>query len=138
HSDVGSVGVGGTASYSGGTFSVSGSGADVWGSADAFHFAYQSLSGDGQIIARVASIQNVNSWSKAGVMIRGSLASNAAYAFMLVSPGKGTAFQYRTAAGASAASIAGGGATAPYWVAVVRSGSTVTAYQSSNGSSWTP
>ena len=54
--DVGAVGVAGSASYSNGTFTVSGSGDDVWGTADAFHYAYQSLSGDGQIVARVASV----------------------------------------------------------------------------------
>jgi PLD-like domain len=99
HAGVGAVGVAGSASYSSGTFSVTGSGADIWGSADAFHTAYQSLTGDGQMVARVASLSNVASWTKAGVMIRSSLA--------------------------------------PYWVKIVRSGSTVTGYTSSNGSTWT-
>lgn len=135
--DVGAVGVAGSASYSGGVYSVSGSGADVWGTADAFHYAYQSLAGDGQIVARVASVQNTASWSKAGVMIRGGLTANAPFAFMLVSAGKGTAFQYRTSAGASAASITGNTATAPAWVKLVRHGNTITASQSANGSNWT-
>jgi PLD-like domain len=135
--DVGSVGVAGSASYSNGVFAINGAGADIWGTADAFHYAYQSLSGDGQIVARVASVANVNAWTKAGVMIRDSLASNAAMAIMLVSPSKGTALQYRTSIGASAAHIAGPVATAPYWVKIVRSGNTITGYASSDGSSWT-
>jgi phosphatidylserine/phosphatidylglycerophosphate/cardiolipin synthase-like enzyme len=137
HQDIGSVGVAGSASYSSGTFSINGAGADIWGTADALHYAYQSLSGNGQIVARVASVSNVAAWTKAGVMIRGSLASNAAMAIMLVSPSKGTALQYRASAGASAASIAGPLVTAPYWVKIVRSGNTITGYVSSNGSSWT-
>jgi len=137
HQDIGSVGVAGSASYSSGTFAINGAGADIWGTADALHYAYQSLSGDGQIVARVASVANVAAWTKAGVMIRGSLASNAAMAIMLVTPSKGTALQYRTSAGGSAASIAGPFATAPYWVKIVRSGNTITGYVSSNGSSWT-
>jgi len=135
--DVGSVGLAGDASYGGATFSVSGSGADIWGSADAFHFASQSMTGDGELVARVASVANVNSWTKAGVMIRGSLAANAPFALMLVSPGKGTAFQYRASAGAAAASAAGPAVHAPYWVRIVRAGSTITGYTSSNGASWT-
>jgi hypothetical protein len=135
--DVGSVGVAGDASYGGGTFTVSGSGADIWGSADAFHFASQSMTGDGELVARVASVANVNSWTKAGVMIRGSLSANAPFALMLVSAGKGTAFQYRTAAGSAAASAAGPGAAAPYWVRIVRAGSTITGYTSSTGTAWT-
>jgi hypothetical protein len=137
HQDVGAVGVAGSASYSGGVFAINGAGADIWGTADAFHYAYQSLSGNGQITARVASVANVNAWTKAGVMIRGSLASNAAMAIMLVSPSKGTALQYRTSNGGSAANIAGPNVTAPYWVRMVRSGNTITASVSSNGSSWT-
>ena len=50
---------------------------------------------------------------------------------------KGTAFQYRTGAGASAASFTGNAAAAPTWVKLVRHGNTITASQSANGSSWT-
>ena len=51
-----------------GTYSVTGAGADIWGTADAFRFVYQPLSGDGQIVARVATVQNTNAWVKAGVI----------------------------------------------------------------------
>jgi phosphatidylserine/phosphatidylglycerophosphate/cardiolipin synthase-like enzyme/regulation of enolase protein 1 (concanavalin A-like superfamily) len=136
-SDIGAVGVPGVSSSQGGTFTVAGSGADVWGTADAFRYTYQSLTGDGQIVARVASLAPVNSWSKAGVMIRNSLAANSAYAFMIISVAKGSVFQYRASTGASAASIAGTAVAPPYWVRIVRSGNTITGYQSANGSSWT-
>jgi len=137
HRDVGSVGVAGSASCNSGTYTVLGSGDDVWGADDAFHYAYQTLSGDGQIVARVASVASVSGWTKAGVMIRSGLAANAAYAFMIVSAGKGTVFQYRAAAGASAASTTAVAGTAPTWVKLVRHGSTITAYRSGNGTSWT-
>ena len=52
-------------------------------------YAYKTLTGDGSIVARVVSEQNVANWTKAGVMIRNSLSPSAAQAFMLVSPGKG-------------------------------------------------
>jgi phosphatidylserine/phosphatidylglycerophosphate/cardiolipin synthase-like enzyme len=134
--DIGSVGVAGSSSYGGGTFTVSGSGADVWGTSDAFRFTYQPLSGDGQIVARVASVAVVNSWSKAGVMIRNSLSASSAYAFMVVSAAKGTVFQYRTGSGVSAASVTGTTAAAAYFVKIVRAGTTITGYQSPNGNSW--
>jgi hypothetical protein len=50
--DVGSVSVGGSASYSGGVFTVQGAGyqiASAPGTSDTFHFAYQPLSGNGTI-----------------------------------------------------------------------------------------
>src|SRR6185503_18450777 len=45
--DVGSVGVAGSASANSGVFSVVGSGADIGGTADSFHFVSQTLTGDG-------------------------------------------------------------------------------------------
>src|SRR4029079_16877206 len=95
--DIGTTGAIGSSTFSSGTFTVSGAGADVWGAADALQYAYVPLSGDGTIVARIGSIQFVNNWTKAGVMIRSSLAPSAAQAFMLVAaaPVKGVNFQRR-------------------------------------------
>jgi hypothetical protein len=135
--DIGAVGVAGSASANSGTFSVTGSGADIWGTADALHYAYQQFSGDFDAIARVATVQPVNAWTKAGVMIRGSLAANSAQGFMLVSSSKGTAFQRRVSAGNSSTNTAGPGGTAPAWVKLSRRGGSISAYQSTNGTNWT-
>jgi PLD-like domain len=139
HADVGATGAAGAASFSNGTFTVAGAGADVWGTADAFHYAYRTLNGDGTIVARVASVQNVNAWTKAGVMMRDSLSSSSAHGFMLVaaSASKGTPFQRRTSDGNITVSTSGAFVSAPYWVKLVRAGSVITAYESSNGTSWT-
>ena len=73
--DIGAVGATGSATYSSGTFTVIGSGIDLWGTADALRYVYQPISGDCTIIARVATIQNTMPWAQAGVMIRESLAA---------------------------------------------------------------
>ena len=135
--DVGDVGTAGSASATNGTFVVKGAGADIWGTADAFHFAYRPLSGDGTIVARVASIDGSAAWTKAGVMIRAATDAGSAHAFMLVSTGKGFAFQRRTSNGAASAHTSGGPGTAPRWVKLTRAGNVITAYSSTNGSSWT-
>ncbi|MFO8006366.1 MAG: PA14 domain-containing protein, partial [Candidatus Brocadiia bacterium] len=135
--DVGSPGAAGSAGYSAGTFTIEGDGNDIWGSSDNFHFVYQSLSGDGEIEARVASQENTNSWAKAGVMIRESLTGGSTHAMMVVTPGNGTAFQRRTSTGGSSSHTAGSSVSAPYWVRLTRSGDTFTGYESSDGSSWT-
>src|SRR6185436_6045331 len=114
-----------------------GAGADVWGTADAFGYVYRPLTGDGWIVARVASVQNTASWAKAGVMIRDSLDASAAQAFMLVSYSKGLAFQRRTMTGGDSSSTAGPLAAAPYWVKLERIGSTFNAYSSPDGTTWT-
>jgi regulation of enolase protein 1 (concanavalin A-like superfamily) len=135
--DVGNVGAAGSVSSAGGTFTVRGAGADVWGSVDAFHFGWQTLVADGEIVARVASVSGSDAWTKAGVMIRQSLDAGAAHAFMLVSTGKGLAFQRRTVTGGTSTHTSGGAGTAPRWVKLTRQGDVITASVSSNGTSWT-
>ena len=87
--DIGAPAVSGSSSYdqSTGSFTVHAAGTDIWGTADQFHFVYQTLTGDGTITARVDSLSYADAWSKAGVMIRSSLSADAAHGFALVSAG---------------------------------------------------
>ncbi len=128
----------GSGFYSNGLFTVKGAGADIWNAADSFRFVYlTSTSANFTMIARVVSVQNVNAWSKAGVMIRDSLNAGAANAFIAVTPGNGVTFQYRLSDNGNSANDDVGGLTAPYWVKLVGSGGTFTGYSSPNGTSWT-
>jgi hypothetical protein len=135
--DVGAVGAAGSASGSGSSFTVSGAGADIWGSADAFRYAWLSLSGDGSIVAQVKTLQYVADWTKAGVMMRASLSPGSQQAMMLVSANKGLAFQRRVTAGGLSTHTSGGSGKAPYFVKLTRSGHTFTASRSTDGTSWT-
>jgi hypothetical protein len=134
--NIGSVGVSGGYSYDSGTasYSVRGSGADIWGTSDSFHFVYQAVSGDCEIVARVASVQPTDPWAKAGVMIRESANANARNAFMLLSAANGTSFQRRTNAGSSSTSTKYSPPRAPYWVKLVRNGNKFSGYRSDGGS----
>ena len=134
--DIGNVGQAGSASYASGAFTLNGSGDDIWNVADAFHFAYQPLNGDGSIMTRVTSIANTDSWAKAGVMIRESLDANARHAMVAVTAGNGVAFQRRTTTGGSSEHTAGAVISAPYWVKLTRTGNAFTAYQSVDGTNW--
>ncbi len=138
--DIGAVGTARGASVydsAASAFTVTGGGADIWGTADAFHYAYTTLSGDGRLEARVRTVDAAAPWTKAGVMIRDSLDPASAHALMLVSAGKGTAFQRRALAGGVTTSTSGGLLAAPRWVRVERSGTTLTAFQSADGVAWT-
>ncbi len=135
--DIGTLGISGNASYSNDVFTVAGAGADIQGTADAFRFVYTSASGNCTIIARVVSVQNIDAWSKAGVMIRESLAANAANAFVALTPGNGVTWQYRSSAGGSTTYNNTTGLSAPCWVKLVRSGNTLTGYRSPDGTNWT-
>ncbi len=135
--DIGSPGLAGSAGYSAGVFAVSGSGADIEDVSDQFHYVYQTLSGDGTIQARVATLQNTDAWAKAGVMIRETAAAGSKHAMMAVTPGNGSVFQRRTTTGGSTTTTFGPAVAAPYWVRVVRSGSTFSGYVSGDGVGWT-
>jgi regulation of enolase protein 1 (concanavalin A-like superfamily) len=134
--DVGATGLAGSASYSTGTFTVKGAGADIWGAADGFFYVSQSVSGDVQIVARVASIENTNTYAKAGVMLRASTAADAAHVILDVRPAGGVEFMTRTAAGAQTTFVAGDAQPAPAWLKLSRTGTSVSGYVSSDGTSW--
>ena len=126
-SDVGSVGVAGSYTLSNGTFTVNGSGTDIWGTADAFQFVSQPLNGDGSITARVVSQTGTSFWAKAGVMFRETLAVGSSFAAVEVTPGNGAVLQARTTTGSYAVSTQGPTTIkAPYWVRVVRAGNVFT------------
>jgi glucose/arabinose dehydrogenase len=133
---IGSVGIAGSAGYNNGTFTISASGSDIWNTADAFRYVYQPVNGNVEIRARVTGITNTNAWAKAGVMIRETLNGNSKHAMVVVTPGNGVAFQRRTSTGGASTHTASTGAV-PYWVRLVRSGNTFTAYRSSTGTTWT-
>jgi regulation of enolase protein 1 (concanavalin A-like superfamily) len=94
------------------------------------------MTGDGQIIARVAGVENSNAWAKAGVMIRADLSPGSPHALMIVTPAKGNNFQRRLIAGGTSYTTTGALVTAPYWVKLTRAGNTFTGFQSVDGVTW--
>ena len=139
NSDIGAVATSGSATYDSisGVFSVNASGADIWDSADEFHYIYQSFDGDGEIIARVQSLVNTNAWAKAGIMFRESLDADSKNTSFVVSVSNGLSFQRRTSTGGTTESSKGADHSAPVWVKMIRSGNEFTASYSEDGSSWT-
>ncbi|HSY74028.1 MAG TPA: PQQ-dependent sugar dehydrogenase [Dongiaceae bacterium] len=136
HMDIGSIGLKGKADYLNGQFNLLASGADIWENADAFHFACTPLDGDGQIVARVASMQYTDPWAKAGVMFRENLSPGSRHASMLVTAQGGSAFQWRAAENDSTGSTDGPATILPRWMKLVRAGNVFTGYISADGESW--
>ena len=135
--DVGSVGIPGSATFLDGTFSLKGSGSDIWETADGCHFISQSLSGDFVITARLASMANTDYWAKAGLMVRESYATGSRNVSLLVTPeGGGTRQQWRSSTGGSTSDYQLSGSNAPLWLRIVRSGNTFTGWQSDDGLTW--
>jgi len=125
---------GGSAEVIDGTWTVSGDGADVWGSIDEFQYVYTEMTGDVDVIARVVSNgTGSNTWAKGGVMIRETTALDSKHMIMALtgSDGGGIAFQGRPVTGDRSNSFHGDiTAAPPHWVRLTREGNTITAYHS--------
>jgi hypothetical protein len=120
-----------------GSFVMSASGADIWGTADEFRFLHKPLNGNGSIIARVDSILETNGWAKAGVMIRESLLAGSKHATVAVTPQQGVSFQRRTFTNADSEQHNQTPIEAPHWVKLTRTGNTFKAEHSTDGVTWT-
>ncbi len=139
--DVGAVGLQGSASVdSSGNWTVQGSGADIWGTSDAFQFVHQTVASSGSLLARVDAMENasgtINPFAKAGVMIRASLDPSAAMAILDLKPDGSIEFMTRGSNGASVIFIATASVSFPQWLRLEWSGGTVTASISSDATSW--
>ena len=117
---------------------------------DGYYFVRQPLAGNGSVTASVTSlaglityppshpnaiVPGVVPWAKAGVIIEPSTRQGSAYAAVMVTGSHGVRMQYdytRDLAGlpgrVSAAS--------PRWLRLIRSGDTLTGYQSADGTHW--
>ncbi len=135
--DIGSPGAAGGQSLSGSTWTVQGAGADIWSTADAFHFVWQSLGGDGTVSARVLSQSNTDLWAKAGVMARQGTDAGAPYYAAYLTPGNGINVQYRATSGANAVQLVGVAGSTPAYLRVGRVGNVFTTYTSGDGVNWT-
>jgi hypothetical protein len=120
-----------------GSFTMSSSGSDIWNGSDEFRFAYKRLSANGVLAAKVDSIGNTNTWAKAGVMIRETLAPGSKFAYVAVTPGQGVSFGWRQFADdPTCSSVTQAGVAAPQWVKLTRTGDNFTAQYSADGQTW--
>ena len=127
--DIGSPLVSGDSSFDPATnaFTITASGSDIWGTTDQFHFVYQQVSGDVDIVARVDSLLHADAWSKAGVMIHSSLSPATISLAASASDPDGTVARVEFHAGST---LLGTDTTAPYafsWTGVPAGSYTVTA-----------
>ncbi|MFZ1085440.1 MAG: hypothetical protein WAN35_10780 [Terracidiphilus sp.] len=103
HGDLGTVLHAGSAQYDAarGTYTLTGSGENIWFTGDAFQFAWNQVSGDVALSAEIAfPEQGGNPHRKAVLMIRQSLDADSVYADVALHGAGLTSLQYRDAQGA--------------------------------------
>jgi hypothetical protein len=135
--DVGAPAQPGATLYDNGTYTITAGGADIGGTSDQFHFAYNSWDADGSIVARVASLANTNAAAKAGLMFRSGTPAGAAFVGVFVTPGVGLTLLTRPTDGAATGQSTLFGFPAPRFLKLTRAGDQLTAFHSPNGVTWT-
>jgi hypothetical protein len=99
---------------------------------DTLYLVHQPLTGDGTLVARVGSQTDSEELARAGIMVKASTTGGAPYASIAVTPRHGVRWQT-----GFTADVPGSTGPAPRWLKLVRSGGTVTGYESADGQSWT-
>jgi ABC-type transport system involved in multi-copper enzyme maturation permease subunit len=123
---------------------------------DSFYFVHQALRGNASLTVRVTSLtgryspnggigpganpaQNFTSglqpWAKAGILVKASTRQGSAYAAVMVTGSHGVRMQYNYTQ--DTPGLPGAvSAASPRWLRLVRSGDTVTGYDSADGRQW--
>lgn len=121
-----------------------GTGLDIQGTNDRFRFDYFSLTGNGEIKARMLSLSDPTGafGNKAGLMIRSSLARDAAHISLLESrqtnPDESSLRSlFRLTDGGDSTNNYVQGYDVPQWMRIARTGNTFVAYTSVDGTAWT-
>ncbi len=121
--------------------------------ADSYQFVDQPLTSDGTLTARVTSLSGLigngpanvapslahtrpelEAWAKAGILVTSSTKQGSPYAAIMATGSHGIRFQYnytRDQPGTITNS-------SPRWLRLTRTGDTLTGYDSTNGTAWTP
>jgi hypothetical protein len=146
--DVGAVSLPGRSAAVGDSIVVLGDGTDVWGTADAFRFVHQPVSGDTAISAHLSTGEKTypviaytsttpDAFAKAGLMLRESLGAGSPSVIVDVKPNGEIEFMVRYAAGEPTIYLGGAdtGST-DLWLSLRRTGNSVSAAYSADGHMW--
>src|SRR5438067_2515889 len=108
HSDLGTVLHSGSATYdsSNKTYTLVGSGENMWATTDAFQFAWKKISGDMEISADISFLNSGgNEHKKAVLMLRQSLDADSVYADVALHGNGLTSLQYRDEKGGTTSEV---------------------------------
>jgi hypothetical protein len=154
NADVGSPQMAGSATPIGSGWDLIAGGADIWETADQFHFVFREISGDFDVAVRVESFTPAHLYSKTGLMMRESLDTASAHVMFLVfsndEPRNNNLgayeMQFRPKAGDNCQAIYPAvlppappefpAAFPNCWLRVARRGNLFSAYASTDGKTW--
>lgn len=139
--DIGNVGTSGQSDETAlGHYTVRGSGYDIWGTFDAFHYMYFETSGDVIFTVLVEGLEadNDEAWAKGGIMFRESLDKQGSHYSMFLSAGNGLANQYRNCRGCGTSHWGVRSSFSSVWLRVEKVGNVLKSfYRPVSSTAWT-
>jgi len=131
--DIGNVGLEGNTMEDNGVFHITGSGNDIWGYEDQFHFKSYPASGDIDVSVHISSFAGiVNQHAKAGIMLRSDISPDATYVFNILTGSDGIYNHHRRSKG-KYASHTGRYETSPSqtsaWLRILKKGEKIEYYR---------
>ncbi|MDE3183665.1 MAG: T9SS type A sorting domain-containing protein [Bacteroidota bacterium] len=137
--DIGYVAYPGDVCVNNGVYTISSSGSDIWGRADAFHYLFQQvITDETELTLRVVSIKNTDPNAKCGIMFRKNLDPGSPYVFLSLVPSNKIYLQQRTAQSTNSFNVESPVTeTAPYWLRIYNKGNNYVSYISPDGNNWT-
>jgi TolB protein len=136
HTDVGSVLHAGSVQYDPAkkTYTITGSGENMWSTADAFQFVWKKISGDVTLTADISFLTTTgNQHKKAVLMLRQNLEANSVYADVALHASGLTSLQFRDETGAITREIQAN-VSAPTRVRIAKRGEYIYMSVSADGS----
>ena len=128
--DIGAPPLAGSASLSGGIYTVRGCGIDIWNTSDQFNFDSASLTGDVTITVHVDSQANTSYWAKSGIMMRSTLAAGSPFIGVYENPNNQVEMQWRDTLGGAAnyKNYQSGPTGSLKWLKLVKTGAAYAAF----------
>jgi len=148
HAQLESVDIGdaaknpGSTEFKNGTYTIKGSGHDIWDTADGFRFAYTKVSGNFEAGVHQVSIELKNEWAKGGINARQSVDPGAVNALVIVTGGGGGGCEItwrKTKDGVSEEFLSvapGNWKDGECWLKLTREGDEFHGYISKDGKDW--
>ena len=136
--DLGDIGLAGSTCKNGNIYTMTGSGTDIGGIADEFHFTFTNNDNlDYEALGHLIQQDQVFPSNKLGIMVRDSLTSTSRFAYMAsVNNGANFIFEYRDIAGGPVTTGTFSAFPNP-WMKVTKTGTNYTGYVSSDNITWT-
>jgi endoglucanase len=134
--DLGNALKGGLKNLDGGKFELYGAGSDMWGGRDEGRFLARQASGDFVLSVKVEEIEDLEQYSKAGLMVRETSDADSAAAILTSFPSGEIQFATRSVTGVQMEAAPTAEGRAPFWLRLTRKGATLTADWSQEGREW--